>query len=206
MAPQTQLRFSECQGFCVKQAPKLKFTLFRGFRPAQISDCQFLAHDNSQPNTETVVINSTNGTAHVFKLRLNDCAKQVKHLSAQGAGGGPFNQPDRVENLVACCMFKQSRSLLGSLSAAGAKVGGAQETEERWVSQVFSGSNMNYQQQNSSEKVNAQVVTYTQKNELITFNIVDSAKAQAAQTPDETIDQDEKAMLEMINQSNTAQQ
>ena len=82
LAPQTQLRFSECKGFCVKQAPKLKFTLFRGFRPAQISDCQFLSHENSQPNTETVVINSMNGTAHVFRFRLNDCTKQVNRISA----------------------------------------------------------------------------------------------------------------------------
>ena len=51
--------------------------------------------------------------------------------------------------------------------------------ETRWVSQVFSGDNINYKQQQTltgSDKVHAQVITYTSKNELITFNIVDSNK------------------------------
>jgi len=49
---------------------------------------------------------------------------------------------------------------------------------------------MNYRQPNmpSSEKVHAQVATYTQKNELITFNIIDGGKSQTKQSPDETID------------------
>ena len=119
----------------MKQAAKLKFTLFRGFRPALISDCQFLSHDNSQPNTETVVINSLNGTAHVFRFRLNDCAKQVNRISAQSISIAPQMPFDRVQNLVACCTFKQSRSLLSSISAA-AKGSGGQDgsTETRWVS------------------------------------------------------------------------
>lgn len=70
--PSTGTRFNQCSGFCTKLSATLKFTLFRGFRPALISDCQFLGHGSSEPTTETVVINSLNGTTHVFRLNTAD--------------------------------------------------------------------------------------------------------------------------------------
>ena len=37
--PSTGQRFNSCSGFCTKLTATLRFTLFRGFRPALISDC-----------------------------------------------------------------------------------------------------------------------------------------------------------------------
>ena len=81
--PETANRFNSCSGCCTKLGATLRFTLFRGFRPALISDCQFLAHGNSEPTTETVVINSLNGTTHVFCLKTVEVGRAAKTIGSQ---------------------------------------------------------------------------------------------------------------------------
>ena len=103
--PETGNRFDgPNSGPGTELSAKLRFTLFRGFRPALISDCQFLAHGNSEPSFETVVINSLNGTTHVFRLDTIRAGSAVRTIS-------PSPNEDNesaigVQNLVAVCTFK----------------------------------------------------------------------------------------------------
>ena len=72
---------------------------------------------------------------------------------------------------MACCTFKPTSSYLGNIKS----VAGSQEsaTEMRQVSQVFSSDNINFSSDAPQGNLHAQVVTFTSKNELITFNVVE---------------------------------
>lgn len=83
--PATSSRFNSCSGCCTKLEASLRFTLFRGFRPALISDCQFLAPGHSESTTETVVINSLNGTTHVFRLNTLEVNVPANSISRHEA-------------------------------------------------------------------------------------------------------------------------
>ena len=111
--PATEQRFSpQChrgRNFCTKLSATLRFTLFRGFRPALISDCQFLAAGGSEPTTETVVINSLNGTSHVFRLDMVDTGKPADDTAYP------------IQNLVAACTFKHQQ-VISSMVSGGKRL------------------------------------------------------------------------------------
>lgn len=190
--PSTEQRFNQSRGFCAQPSATLRFTLFRGFRPALISDCQFLAHGSSEPTTETVVINSLNGTTHVFRLNMVDTDKPANDTAYP------------VQNLVAACTFKHHQ-IISSMVSGGKRLlnqissGLAYQPqgEMRLVSHVFSG-----------KKGVATVMTYTSKNELVTFDVVLNPNHAASSNRQHLMVNDsdansaeERAMIDMVLRS-----
>ena len=51
---------------------RLQYYLFRGYTAAQVTDVQFVAQSNTQTDLEQiVVVNTSNGTSHIYNLSKN---------------------------------------------------------------------------------------------------------------------------------------
>ena len=107
-------------------------------------------------------------------------------------------QYEKVQNLVACCKFKPSQSYLSNIKS----VAGSQESaiEMRQVSQIFTGDDINFWSNSHQQSVHAQVLTFSSKNELVTFNVVNSNKNARNQSWTEPMEKEDQIFYDQINQ------
>ena len=119
------------------------------FSSAKITDCQFsLPGKHSRYFEETVLINSLNGTTHIFKLDFTDPNPIVNASEIQPT----------VVSMFASCTRKY-KSVASKLMAS---------PEVRMVSQISCNERIV-----GRANLYGTVVTYTSKNELITFNVIE---------------------------------
>ena len=146
-----------------------------------ISDCQFLAHGNSEPSTETVVINSLNGTTHVFRLSTFEVNQPAY---AGTTDQGRRTEVKKIQNLVAACTFRH-KQVISSVMDGGKRLlnqisGGLSyepQGEVRLVSHVFSLRSDPSTSVPSKASGVARVLTYTSKNELVSFEVLSEPKS-----------------------------
>jgi len=78
LLPSTNKRFDRCPNMCLQEKIRLQYSLFRGYTAAVVTDVQFLKNSNVYSDKEQLlVINSSNGTSHVFNLRKNYTMNEI---------------------------------------------------------------------------------------------------------------------------------
>ena len=80
--------------------------MFRGYTAAVVTDVQFMKNTNNYSDREQVlIINSSNGTSHIFNLSKQSHLNEVPVQRTQG-DESLYSSFNKVYNLVAKTRFK----------------------------------------------------------------------------------------------------